>query len=106
MLPKNTNITLTGDSAMLVLKDVEYMLISLKNIARHYYDNVYDPSEIDPLAYAIETTRFIDENDIIYKLANIRQIVSEPFDDERGADDMDDIERELEKLSVWEKPGD
>ncbi|WP_341958806.1 hypothetical protein [Pseudomonas sp. RC10] len=106
MLPHNTSIALTEDSALSVLKEIEYMLISLKNIARHYYDNADDPKDVDPIAYAIETTRFIDENDIVYKLANMREVISDAFDDERGDDDMDDIERAMEHLVFWEKPGD
>lgn len=52
--------------------------------------------------YALKTT----QNRINDRLNKIRRILSEPFDDRLGEDDMDDIERVVEKLSFWCKPGD
>jgi len=92
MLEENEKINLTGEEAITILSEVEYILISLRNIARYYYHK--------------ETTNFIDKNNVTHRLALIRRVVSEKFNDELGDDDMDDIERELEKLQCWEKPGD
>lgn len=56
--------------------------------------------------YALEIARFIDQNRINDRLNKIRRILSEPFDDGVGDDDMDDIERVVEKLKFRCKPGD
>jgi len=103
---KNKQIVLSCDATLQVLTDIEFMLISLKNIARHYYDNVKNIEDIDPLAYALETTKFIDESCIVYKLAEMRAIISEPFDNELDGDEMEAVEQTMESIRFWEKPGD
>ena len=105
MLKENEEITLTGQEAINILSDIECILISLKNIARYYYNNQdKEISDLDKLKYYQETSDFIDDNKITHRLASIRKIISEKFNDELGNDDMDDIERELEKLEYWTKP--
>jgi hypothetical protein len=99
-------IVLSGDAAVQVLMSIEYMLISLKNIARHFYDNVEHSENIDPIAYALETTRFIDQNAIIYKLAKMRSLISEPFDKELDAEELEEIEEAMESIKFWQNPGD
>lgn len=106
MLEANRKIELSGKLASEALAEIEYILISLKNIARYYYDNVEDPTDIDPAAYAAETTRFIDENGITHRLSKVRSIISDGFDDQLGEDDMDDLERAFQYLQLWRKPGD
>ncbi|NBB13120.1 hypothetical protein [Pseudomonas sp. SLFW] len=107
MLKKNEIIKLSGVEAISIIKEIEYLLISLNKIAEYHYNNEQlKPSENTALDYALETTRFIDQNKITRRLAKVRRIVSEKFDDELGSDDMDDIERELELLKYWERPGD
>ena len=98
LLKENEEISLSGEEAIKILTDVEYTLISLRDIARHYYDNV--EGEITS-AYCEEITRFIDENEITKKLANIRRVISEKFNLKPGDDEMDDIERELEHIRYW-----
>jgi len=98
LLKENEEISLSGDEAIKILTDVEYILISLRDVARHYYDNV--EGEITS-AYCEEITRFIDENEITKKLANIRRVISEKFNLKPGDDEMDDIERELEHIRYW-----
>ncbi|HCD3992007.1 TPA: hypothetical protein NBP30_004536, partial [Escherichia coli] len=53
-----------------------------------------------------ETTKFIDDKNITHRLAEIRRVITENFNTDLGDDDMDDIEREIEKIKCWEKPGD
>lgn len=106
MLESNKNILISGELATEALAEIEYILISLKNIARYYYDNVEDPNDIDPAAYAAETTRFIDENGVMNKLSRVRYIISDAFDDKLGEDDMDDLERAFQNLRMWRRPGD
>ena len=103
----NKNIVLTGEEALSVLSEINYLLISLRDIARYYYHSQSDDNMINnEIAYCKETTEFIDRNKITHRLAYIRMIITEKFNNELGDDDMDDIEREMEKIKYWEKPGD
>jgi len=105
MLKENEKIILTGLEAITILSEVEYILMSLSNISRYYYNNQSEGiSDGDKLKYHQETSDFIDDNKVTHRLASIRKIISEKFNDELGDDDMDDIERELEKLEYWTKP--
>lgn len=93
---------MSGEEAVKILTDVEYILISLRDIARHYYDNVDgEITSEDRASYCEETAKFIDENEITKKLANIRRVISENFNLEPSDDEMDDIERELVKIHYW-----
>lgn len=40
------------------------------------------------------------------RLAEVRKIITGKFDLSLGADDMDDVERAMARVKVWEKPGD
>lgn len=98
----NEKISLTGEEAINILTEVEYMLISLRDIARHYYDNSTGEISAEKRAsYCEETTNFIDENQITKRLADIRKIITEKFNLDLGEDDMDDIERAMEDLITW-----
>jgi hypothetical protein len=106
MRAKIKQITLTSGAALQILTDIEFILISLKNIARHYYDNVDNAEDIDPMAYALETTRFIDKNDIVYKLAEMRKLISESYDNQLDPDELEALEEMIDTMNVWLKPGD
>lgn len=107
MLEKNEMIELSGGEAILIIKEIAYVLISLNKIAEYYYHGTDEqPTEQTAIDYALETTRFIDQNQITRRLAKARRVVSEKFDNKLGDDEMDDVERELELLKYWERPGD
>jgi len=107
MLEKNEMIELSGGEAIFVLKEIEYLLISLNKIAGYYYNRAdAPPTDQTEVEYALETTRFIDQNQITRRLAKVRRAVSNKFNNDRGDDDMSDLEREMELLRYWEKPGD
>lgn len=107
MFEKNEMIEFSGGEALLIIREVEYILISLNKIAEHYYHGEYLKSpEQKAIDYALETTRFIDQQQISRRLAKIKRIVSQKFDDAVGSDGMDDVERELEMVKYWERPGD
>jgi hypothetical protein len=94
MRPANNLITLTGQEAIEVLKEVELILISLHKIGSYYMgENIEE--------YQKETTRFIDEWQVTRKLAHIRKILSEKFDSTLGGDDMDDLERAMQDINYW-----
>ena len=94
MLEKNKEISLSGESALEALADLEYILISLHKIGSYYEGKSLDE-------YRRETTDFIDDERVTQRLAKIRRILSEPFDSAVGEDDMDDIERRVSQLEFW-----
>ncbi|EJM00537.1 hypothetical protein PMI18_02945 [Pseudomonas sp. GM102] len=51
--------------------------------------------------YQRATTNFIDNEKITQKLAKVRRILSESFDNTLGKDDMDDIERHMKNIDFW-----
>lgn len=105
MLNDNEKITLSGLEVIDILSEVEYVLISLRNISRYYCaDSSGAISDEDKLKYYEVTSNFIDDDKVTHRLAKIRKIISEKFNDDLGDDDMDDIEREMEKLEYWMKP--
>jgi len=107
MLKDNESIEIPGPEAIEALSEIEYILISLKKIASYYYERVdAPPTDTTPVEYALETTRFIDENEVTRRLAKTRKIISSKFNHELGDDDMGDIERACETIEYWEKPGD
>ncbi|WP_075123128.1 hypothetical protein [Burkholderia paludis] len=105
MLKSNEKIEMSGEEALSILCELEYLLISLRNIGMYYHE----PDRIsgnDNFGYCVETTRFIDENKVTQKLAKLREVISAKFDNSLGVDDMGDIERAVENIKVWERPGD
>lgn len=108
MNKNNEIINIPGKDALYILSEVEYMLISLRNIARYYFNGVEQNVIDDELlqSYFKETTKFIDDKNITQRLSEIRKVITEKFNTVLGDDDMDDIEREMEKIKYWEKPGD
>ncbi|WP_454054448.1 hypothetical protein [Clostridium sp. Marseille-Q7071] len=99
MIKENEKIVLSGDEAIEILKEIDVILISLHDMGSYYMDK-------DTREYEKETTRFIDEWKVPHRLARIRGILSEKFDNTLRDDEMDDLERAMEKLKYWEKPGD
>lgn len=101
MLKTNEKIILTFHEAIEVLKEIEVILISLHRMGSYYFC-----MDKDQEGYEKETTRFIDESMVTHRLAKVRKILSMKFDDTCGADEMDDIEREMQNLKYWKVPGD
>jgi hypothetical protein len=94
MQDSNKKIMIPGESALEALADIEFILISLHNMGSYYSDK--------PLAdYQRATTEFIDNEKITQKLAKVRRILSEGFDNTLGPDEMDDIERHMENIEFW-----
>ena len=99
MIEKNKEIKLTGSEALKILREINLILISLHDMGAYYMDK-------DTLEYEKETTRFVDEWKVTSRLAQVRRILSEKFDNTLGDDDMDELERAMGGLKYWEKPGD
>ena len=107
LLPANRRIVLSGEDALRILREIEFLLQSLHHIGRHYYpDGDDDGADVLRRArYCAETTRFIDEEQATTRLALMRSVLSAAFDTTLGADEMDDIERAVEALPLWRAPG-
>lgn len=94
MLDTNKKIIIPGESALEVLAEIEFILISLHKIGSYYSDK--------PLAdYQGATTDFIDNEKVTQKLAKVRRILSQCFDNTLGEDEMDDIERYIGNIEFW-----
>lgn len=93
---KNKLIAMSGLDLIEALRELELILISLRNIGRACCH------DID--TYKNETVRFIDDWGVTHRLAKVREILSRGFDSELGDDDMDDLERAMEDLVYWEEP--
>ncbi|EJM18542.1 hypothetical protein PMI21_02114 [Pseudomonas sp. GM18] len=94
MLDTNKEIIIPGESALEALAEIEFILISLHKMGSYYSDK--------PIAdYQRATTDFIDNEKVTQKLAKVRRILSESFDNTLGEDDMDDIERRMENIEFW-----
>jgi hypothetical protein len=99
MLKSNEQIKLTWTEAIEVLKELNLIVVSLDKIGSYYMDK-------DEGDFEKEITRVIVEWKVLRRLAEVRRILSEKFDNTLGDDDMDDLERVMEGLKYWEKPGD
>ncbi len=97
MLEQNKKIVLTGKEALDALKDIEFILISLHKMGSFYAEK---PGTLEE--YRKATTDFIDDCAVTQRLAKVRRIVSMPFDDSLGDDEMDDMERHFSDLKFWE----
>lgn len=107
MLKTNEQVTIPGTELVDALKEIEIILISLHRMGSYYAIKYHeDKLKIDNAEYEKETTRFIDEWKVTHRLAKVRGILSDKFDNTLDVDDMDDIERAMEELRYWEKPGD
>ena len=97
MVRSNEELRIDGEKLLGVLREIEYMLISLHKIGSYYAHELPDKQS----EYNAETTKFIDEEEVTKRLAKIRSTLSEVFDETRGEDGLTDIERALEGLQFW-----
>lgn len=106
MLKENQHITYTFKELVEVLEELEVILQSLHRSGSYYGEKFIHEEELYRREYEKETTRIIDEWRVCERLAKIRRILSEKFDDALGEDEMDDLERAMENIEHWTKPGD
>ncbi|WWG65658.1 hypothetical protein VRB21_21600 [Pseudomonas poae] len=97
MLEQNQKIVLTGKEALDVLKEIEYILISLHKMGSFYAEK---PGALEE--YRKATTDFIDDCAVTQRLSKVRTIISQHFDDSLGDDELDDIERHFSDLEILE----
>ena len=70
---KNKKITYDGNEMVNLLKEIEYILISLHQMGSYFYKK-------NVSQYEKETTQFIDNSIVCDRLAAIRCALSEKFD--------------------------
>jgi hypothetical protein len=102
----NELITYKYEELEVVFKEIEIILQSLHRMGSYYGLKFFENEEKYKKEYESETTRFIDEWKVCERLAKIRSILSEKFDNTLGEDDMGDLERSLENIKHWRVPGD
>ena len=80
-------------------KSNSIILCSLHDIASYYLQSSNEQ-------YNIETTNFIDNSLVCSRLANIREKLSESFDQVENVDGLTIIEQYCQNTPYWESPGD
>lgn len=98
----NKTVTYDGMQMTLILKELDFILVSLHKIGSYYAEDITSDRE----QYQKETTQFIDNSFVCSRLANIRSSLTRKFNREEGDDGLDDIERICEQIPYWKKPGD
>ncbi len=79
---------------MQLLKEINGFIVSLDQI-----NNVYH--EFGDSPWQEELVHYIIDRKLAQRLAQIRTVLSEPFSNELGDDDMDELEREMIDVEYW-----
>ena len=97
--PENETLSYKGEDILNILKEIDFILISLRDIGRFYVEDINNKRQ----EYEKETTDYIDNYKVCERLAHIRCKLTEAFDRTLGDDDMDDIERACCNIKYWSK---
>ncbi len=102
---RNTNETifLSKKDVEYLLREVEFVLVSLVRLNNFYKEKLGQAFSIHD-EYCEAVTEFIDAERVNDRLAKMRMVIASKFDDTLGDDDMDDLERVLDKIEFWERP--
>ena len=87
-------ITYSRKNVVTVLRTLNEFVVSLDHIGSASYD-------MTKTEHDAALTDFIRRHKIFRKMAEARAILSEPFATKLGADDMDDLEREMQDVRYW-----
>lgn len=99
---ENEKVTYEGMQVALILKELDFILVSLHKIGSYYAEDI----RINREQYEKETTQFIDNSFVCPRLAKIRSVLSQKFDRQEDEDGLDDLERICEQIPYWHEPGD
>jgi hypothetical protein len=94
LLAANQQIELPGAIALEIMREIEFMLISLRKISDHH---LYTPMD----DFDKTVTDFVYGARFPHRLAKVRALLSERFDNSLGEDDQGDVERYVEDLEFW-----
>jgi hypothetical protein len=107
MKKENEIISYSENEIFEVMKEIEIMLQSFHKAISHYsIAEIEDVKNFKQYDFESEITNIVCEWDVPKRLAKVRQILSQRIDLTLGEDNMDDLERELEGVGHWNKPGD
>jgi hypothetical protein len=77
-----------------VLRTLDELVVSLDRIGS-------SSSDMTELEQNAAIANFIRNHDVFRKVAQARQILSEPFPTALGPDGMEDLEREMQDVRYW-----
>jgi hypothetical protein len=88
--------TIEIDRAALIeaLRGLEAIVVSLDRIGSA-------SANLSKAEYDRLSSEFLDDWDVSRKLARLRTVLSQSFSEELGADEMDELEREMQGLKYW-----
>ena len=92
----SNEMAISRDDLVAALRNLEAIVVSLDRIGSC-------ASEMGDDEYKNVLVSFLDEWRVFARLSEARRILSEPFGNELGNDGMDELERELEGVRVWQK---
>ena len=98
----NEKITYDGMQVALILKELDFLVVSFDKIGSYYAEEIRTNRE----QYEKEIMQFMDNSLVNPRLAKIRTILTQKFNLQEGEDELDDIERICEQIPYWHKPGD
>ena len=96
-MKNSTKLIYDKNEILSVLKNINFILLSLHKIGSCYND-------IDLETYEHWTTEFIDNNRVAEMLSDARELLSSQFSNDLGEDDMCELERAMENLKYWQRP--
>jgi len=88
------HITYPRKKVLAVLRTLNEFVVSLDHIGSASYDMTKVENDA-------ALSDFIRRHKIFRKMAEARAILSEPFPTKLGADDMDELEREMQDVRYW-----
>jgi hypothetical protein len=92
MRAAKTHISYPRKKVLEVLRTLEELVVSLDRLGS---------AELTKQEHDTAVSNFIQRHRIFRKAARARQILSEPFSDELGPDQMSELEREMEGIQYW-----
>ena len=87
-------VALDRSKLVAVLRDLEMIVLSLDRIG----SSEQDMSEVE---FWEASSRFLRDWSVARRLLTARMMLSEPFSDELGPDDMDELERLVHDVPHW-----
>ncbi|NIF18067.1 hypothetical protein [Pantoea sp. Cy-639] len=93
-------VKISGEEAVDILWELEYLLISLRNIGLYYYMRE-EVTENDERDYCIETARFVCGSQMISRLERIKGKLSDRFEACYGQEELDVFRKKLRRKRFW-----
>ena len=88
------NVSYSKIEVIKILKDINEFVVSMDQINKIHHDHTEEE-------WGDALLDYLHENKVSERLSQIRSILSKPFSNEVGEDDMDELEREMESVNYW-----